>query len=68
MTLNSIGVSCANIPAGYHNPHKDDEYTVIAELENSYRFIKHFVIEEKGQRIFDGRCMKGNDDFDFSWE
>lgn len=47
LTLNGIGVSCANIPAGYHHPHKDDEYTVIAELENSYRFIKHFVLEEK---------------------
>lgn len=47
LTLNGIGVSCANIPAGYHNPHKDDEYTVIAELEKSYNIIKYFVLEEK---------------------
>ena len=47
LTLIGIGVSCANIPAGYHNPHKDDEYTVIAELEKSYNFIKYFVLEEK---------------------
>ena len=43
LTLNGIGVSCANIPAGYHNPHKDDEYTVIAELEHSYQYIKQTI-------------------------
>lgn len=47
LTLNDIGVSCANIPAGYNQPHKDDEYTVISELEHSLSFIKHFVITEQ---------------------
>ena len=46
LTLNGIGVSCANIPAGYHLPHKDDEYTVIAELEHTLAFIRHFVTIE----------------------
>ena len=46
LTLNGIGVSCANIPAGYHLPHKDDEYTVIAELEHTLSFIQHFVTTE----------------------
>jgi len=46
LTLNGIGVSCANIPAGYHLPHKDDEYTVVAELEHTLAFIRHFVITE----------------------
>ena len=46
LTLNGIGVSCANIPAGYHLPHKDDEYTVIAELEHALAFIRHFVTTE----------------------
>lgn len=46
LTLNGIGVSCANIPAGYHLPHKDDEYTVIAELEHTLAFIQHFVTTE----------------------
>ena len=46
LTLNGIGVSCANIPAGYHLPHKDDEYTVIAELEHTLAFIRHFVTNE----------------------
>jgi len=46
LTLNGIDVSCANIPAGYHLPHKDDEYTVIAELEHTLAFIRHFVTTE----------------------
>ena len=47
LTLNGIGVSCANIPAGYHLPHKDDEYTVVAELEHTLAFIRHFVTTER---------------------
>ncbi len=43
LTLNGIGVSCANIPAGYYQPHKEDEYTVVDELEKSLFFIRHFV-------------------------
>lgn len=39
LTLNGIGVSCANIPAGYHLPHKDDEYTVESELLHTLEFI-----------------------------
>ena len=46
LTLNGIGVSCANIPAGYHLPHKDDEYTVVAELEHTLAFIRHFITTE----------------------
>ena len=40
LTLNTIGVSCANIPCGYHNPHKDDEYTLISELAHTSDYIK----------------------------
>ena len=40
LTLNGIGVSCANIPCGYHNPHKDDEYTLISELAHTLDYIK----------------------------
>ena len=47
LTLNGIGVSCANIPAGYHNPHKDDEHTVLAELEHTLSFIRHFITRER---------------------
>ena len=40
LTLNDIGVSCINVPAGYHNPHKDDEYTVLVELERCLQFVR----------------------------
>ena len=43
LTLNNIGVSCANIPVGYYQPHKDDEYTVVAELEKCFTFMRHIV-------------------------
>ena len=43
LTLNNIGVSCANIPAGYYLPHKDDEYTIMSELEHSLTYIKSIV-------------------------
>ena len=43
LTLNGIGVSCANIPAEYHNPHKDDEYTSLAELANTLQMVQHTV-------------------------
>ena len=46
LTLSGIGVSCANIPCGYHLPHKDDEYTVIAELKHSLAYICHFATTE----------------------
>ena len=46
LTLNNIGVSCANIPAGYHLPHKDDEYTIISELEHALTYIRIFVTTE----------------------
>lgn len=43
LTLSGIGVSCANIPVGYHNPHKDDEYTVLSELDHTLSYVRHLV-------------------------
>lgn len=43
LTYSDIGVSCINLPVGYHNPHKDDEYTVIKELEHCLTFVKLMV-------------------------
>ena len=43
LTLNDIGVSCINLPAGYHNPHKDDEYTIFSELERCQGFIRDTI-------------------------
>jgi putative aminopeptidase FrvX len=44
LTLNNIGVSCANIPAGYYMPHKDDEYTVMSEIEHTLNYISHLLM------------------------
>lgn len=43
LTLSGIGVSCANIPCGYYNPHKDDEYCNIAELQKCLDFVLHTI-------------------------
>ena len=43
LTLNGIGVSCANIPAGYYLPHKDDEYTVISELNHTLSYVRYLI-------------------------
>lgn len=39
LTLSGVGVSCANIPCGYHNPHKDEEYCNVAELQKCLDFV-----------------------------
>lgn len=46
LTLNNIGVSCANIPAGYYQPYKDDEYTIMSDLEHSLSYIKSIVTSQ----------------------
>lgn len=43
LTLSGVGVSCANIPCGYHNPHKDEEYCNVAELQKCLDFVLHTV-------------------------
>lgn len=50
LNLNNIGVSCANIPVSYYLPHKDDEYTVMAELEKCFSFVLH-IINTLGERF-----------------
>lgn len=43
LTIRGVGVSCANIPVGYHLPHQDEEYTMMDELLHTYDFILHIV-------------------------
>lgn len=43
LTLSGVGVSCANIPCGYHNPHKDDEYCNVADLQKCLDFLLHTI-------------------------
>ena len=50
LTLNNIGVSCINLPAGYHLPHKDDEYTLLTELQHTLDYTL-WVIQTLRQRF-----------------
>ena len=43
LTLSGVGVSCANIPCGYYNPHKDNEYCNVADLQKCLAFVLHTV-------------------------
>lgn len=43
LTLSGVGVSCANIPCGYQNPHKDNEYCIVAEVKKCHDYIIHLV-------------------------
>ena len=43
LTLSGVGVSCANIPCGYYNPHKDEEYCNMAELQKCLAFVLHTI-------------------------
>ena len=43
LTLSGVGVSCANIPVGYCDPHKDYETTVVADLLRCLAFVLHTV-------------------------
>ena len=40
---NGLAVSCVNMSCGYYNPHTDEEFTDIAELENCLNFVKHVI-------------------------
>ena len=66
LTLNDIGVSCINLPTGYHNPHKDDEFSVFGELEHCLNFVRdtihcqtrpfpHHYLSETQKRIIENQ-------------
>ena len=44
----------ANIPAGYYQPHKDDEYTLLSELEHTLAYIQQTVtrLQERFSHIY----------------
>lgn len=38
-----VNVSCVNISCGYYNPHTDEEYTVIEDLNKCLAFVRHII-------------------------
>ena len=63
-TLKNKGVNLCmlNISCGYYNPHTDNEFTVIAELENCLAFVENIVenctdvYEHKSEYKYNGAC------------
>lgn len=40
---NGLKVSCVNMSCGYYNPHTDEEWTDLAELDNCLHFVEHII-------------------------
>ena len=40
---NGLKVSCVNMSCGYYNPHTDEEWTDLAQLQNCLAFVEHIV-------------------------
>lgn len=45
-----FGLSCCNLSAGYHNPHQDNEYIVLSELDNVTKLMLAICRTHGGQR------------------
>ena len=43
LKMNGLGVSCMNVSAGFYHPHKDDEYTLLPELQKSLEYIQYII-------------------------
>jgi len=42
-------ISCCNLSVGYYNPHGKDEFTILQEIENAYRYIHALFDDLKGR-------------------
>jgi len=38
-----VGISCLNLSCGYYNPHHDDEFTVLSELDNCLHLVCEII-------------------------
>ena len=43
LTERGVGVSCINMSCGHHDPHTDNEFTVISELLNALDLVEHII-------------------------
>jgi len=44
-------ISCCNLSVGYYNPHQKDEFTILTEIENTYRYI-HSLFDDLAGKVF----------------
>ena len=49
-----VGISCLNLSCGYYNPHTDEEFTVLSELENCLEFVMHVIRDCREVYPFEG--------------
>ena len=42
---NGLKVSCVNISCGYYEPHTDNEFTVIRDLNNCQALVRHIIAD-----------------------
>ena len=47
---NGVGICCANLSAGYHNPHSDGEFIVLSELDNVTKLMLNICRTHGAQR------------------
>lgn len=38
-----LEISCVNLSCGYYQPHTDNEHTIVEDLYNCYRFVRHII-------------------------
>ena len=63
---NGLKVSCVNMSCGYYEPHTDEEWTNLAELQNCLEFVEHII--EKCTRVYPHESVRrgwGMDDDDY---
>lgn len=46
-----VSVACINVSCGYYNPHMDNEYVVLPEAHNCYKFVSS-LIQHLGSAIY----------------
>ena len=52
---NGLKVSCVNMSCGYYNPHTDEEWTNLGELQNCLDFVCHII--EKCAKVYPHESM-----------
>lgn len=50
LVANGLPIAAANMSCGYYDPHTDNEYVVISEIEDTYEMCKEIVDGLSGER------------------
>ena len=61
--LGDAGINMMNLSAGYYNPHHDNEYVILSELERNIECLIKFATDYKEARKFERKEMKLYEDY-----